>query len=305
MRQFALTAPFVALAALFGLAGPASAQAPAAQAPAVQASAAQGAADPVVARVDGTEVHLSDVQDAVQGLPTQYRSMPLQMLYPAVIDQLVDHMAVAAMARKQGLDKDQAVQHQMARAQEEVLQSALFHREIAPLITDEAVRSRYDHDVAGKPGEAEVHARHILVANEADAVAIVAELQKGGDFAAIAKARSTDPGAAQGGDLGWFKKDDMLPEFAAAAFALQPGQISDKPAHTRYGWHVIKVEERRTSSPPSFEQAHDELRDQMVQENVQKLVASARSAVKIEKYNPDGSAPRPTDSAEPPPVPQK
>ena len=304
MRQFALTAPLLALAALFGLAGPASAQAPAAQAPAVQAPAAPAAADPVVARVDGTEVHLSDVQDAVQELPAQYRGMPLQMLYPAVIDQLVDHMAVAAMARKQGLDKDPSVQHQMARAQEEVLQSALFHREIAPLITDAAVRSRYDHDVAGKPGEAEVHARHILVANEADAVAIIAELQKGGDFAAIAKARSTDPGAAQGGDLGWFKRDDMLPEFAAAAFALQPGQISDKPVHTRYGWHVIKVEERRASTP-TFEQAHDELRNQLVQENVQKLVASARSAVKIEKYNPDGSAPRPTDNAEPPPAPQK
>ena len=136
---------------------------------------------------------------------------------------------------------------------------ALCSREIGPLVTDEAVRARYERDLAGKPGEPEVHARHILVATEADADAIIAELKKGGDFAAIAKARSTDPGAAQGGDLGWFKQGDMLPEFSAVAFALQPGQITDNPVHTRYGWHVIKVEERRAAPPPSFEQARDEL----------------------------------------------
>jgi peptidyl-prolyl cis-trans isomerase C len=300
MRPFARTAPFAALAALCWLAGPASAQAPTAQAPTTQAPA-----DPVVARVNGAEIHFSDLQEAMQGLPTQYRSMPQQTLYPALIDELVNRLAVAAMARKQGLDKDPEVQRQMARAQDDALQSALFHREIGPLVSDEAVRARYDHDFAGKPGEPEVHARHILVANEADAVAIIAELQKGGDFAAIAKARSSDPGAAQGGDLGWFKKDDMLPEFADVAFALQPGQISEKPVHTRYGWHVIKVEERRTSTPPSFEQARDELRNQMVQEDIRKLVAGARAGVKIEKYNIDGSAPRPTDSAEPPAAPEK
>jgi peptidyl-prolyl cis-trans isomerase C len=305
MRHFTWTAPLAALAALCCLAGPASAQAPSAKPPAVQTPDAGAAADPVVARVNGTEIRLSDLQDAMGSLPAEYRSMPPQTLYPALINQLVDLEAVVAMARKQGLDKDPTVQRQMARAQEEALQSALFHRDIGPLITDEAVRARYDRDIAGKPGEAEVHASHILVANEADAVAIIAELKKGGDFAAIAKARSSDPGAAQGGDLGWFKKGDMLPEFADAAFALQPGQTTDKPVHTQYGWHVIRVEDRRTTTPPTFEQARDELRNQMIQEGLQKLVASAVTQVKGEKYNIDGSTPRPTDNAEPPPAPKK
>jgi len=305
MRHFTWTAPLAALAALCCLAGPASAQAPSAKPPAVQTPDAGAAADPVVARVNGTEIRLSDLQDAMGSLPAEYRSMPPQTLYPALINQLVDLEAVVAMARKQGLDKDPTVQRQMARAQEEALQSALFHRDIGPLITDEAVRARYDRDIAGKPGEAEVHASHILVANEADAVAIIAELKKGGDFAAIAKARSSDPGAAQGGDLGWFKKGDMLPEFADAAFALQPGQTTDKPVHTQYGWHVIKVEERRTATPPTFEQASEGLRNQMVQDGLQKLVASALAEVKVEKYNIDGSTPRPTDNAEPPPAPKK
>jgi len=305
MRHFTWTAPLAALAALSCLAGPASAQAPAAKAPAVQTPGAQVAPDPVVARVNGNEIRLSDLQDAMQGLPAEYRSMPPQTLYPALVNQLVDLEAVVAMARKQGLDKDPAVRRQMTRAEDEALQSALFHRDIAPMVTDAAVRARYDRDVAGKPGETEVHASHILVANEADAAAIIAELKKGGDFAAIAKSRSSDPAAAQGGDLGWFKKGDMLPEFADAAFALQPGQFTDKPVHTQYGWHVIRVEERRTATPPNFEQARDGLRNQMVQDGLQKLVASALAEAKVEKYNLDGSTPRPTDTAEPPPAPAK
>ena len=291
MRHVTRIVPFAALAALCCLAGPAAAQQP--------------AADPVVARVDGTEIRLNDVQEAIQNLPPEYRNMPQQSLYPALLEQLVDRKAVALLAHKEGLDKDPAVQRQMARAGEEALQSALFHREIGPLVTDQAVRARYDQEIAGKPGEPEVHARHILVANEADAVAIIAQLKKNGDFAAIAKSRSSDPAAAEGGDLGWFKKGDMLPEFSEVAFALKPGEVSDKPVHTRYGWHVIKVEDRRVAAPPSFEQARDELRSQLIQEGVQKLVASARAGVKVEKFNPDGSALRPTDSAEPPPAPEK
>ncbi len=295
MRPVAWSAPLAALAVLCCLAGPAAAQ---------PAPAQPAGADPVVARVDGAEIRLSDVQEALQSLPPEYRSMPQQALYTALIDQLIDRKAVAVLARKEGLDKDPAVQRQMALAQEEALQSALFHRDVGPLVTDQAVRARYDHEYAGKPGETEVHARHILVGSEADATAIIAEIKKGGDFAAIAKARSSDPGAAQGGDLGWFKKGDMLPEFSEAAFALKPGEVSDKPVHTSYGWHVIKVEERRTAPPPSYEKARDELRNQMIQEGVQKLLASARAQVKVEKFNPDGTAPRPTDSAEPPPPPK-
>jgi len=260
MRHFARTAPLAALAVLCWLAVPAAAQTPPA------------GADPVVARVDGAEIHASDVQDAMQGLPGDYRNMPPQALYPALLEQLIDRKAVGVLARKQGLERDPEVQHDMARAQEEALQSALFHREIGPLVSDAAVR---------------------------------AEIKKGGDFAAIAKARSSDPGGAQGGDLGWFKKGDMLPEFSEVAFALKPGEIAPKPVQTRYGWHVIKVEERRIAPPPSFEQAREELRNQMIQESVQKLVATARAGVKVEKFNPDGSPVRATDAAEPPAVTKK
>ena len=152
-------------------------------------------------------------------------------------------------------------------------------------------------------GEEEVHAKHILVDNEADAKKVIAELNGGADFAALSKQYSKDPSAAeQGGDLGFFKKDEMVPEFATAAFALQPGQITQTPVHSQFGWHVILLVERRPAAPPTFDKAREELRQKMIQEGVQKAVAKARSTVAVEKFNMDGSPVRATDQAEPPPA---
>jgi peptidyl-prolyl cis-trans isomerase C len=265
-------------------------------------TATPAAADPIVAEVDGKPIYLSDVKDAVQGLPQNVQSMPPQTLYPMLLDQMIDGRALEAEAVRTGLDKDPAVQRQVAAAEEQALGTALLHKDIAPLITEAAVRARYDAEIAGKPGVEEVHARHILVPDEATAKKIIEELNKGGDFAALSKQYSKDPGAAQqGGDLGWFKKDEMVPEFADAAFALQPGQVDPTPVHTQFGWHVIQVMERRTDPPPSFEQAAQDLRQKMIQEAVQKVVADARAQVKVEKFNLDGSPVRATDNAEPPP----
>jgi len=265
---------------------------------------AQGAAspDPVVANVNGQPIHLSDLNEAAQGLPPNVRGMPPQTLYPMLLDQLIDGRALVAEAHKSGLDKDPAVQRQVSAAEDRALQTAVLNKAIGPAVTDQALRARYDKDVAGKAGEEEVHAKHILVDNEAEAKKITAQLKGGGDFAALAKQYSKDPGGAQGGDLGFFKKDDMVPEFATAAFALQPGQMSQEPVHSQFGWHVILVVERRRAEAPSFEQARDELRQKMIQEGVQKVVAQARAAASVQKFNLDGSQLRATDTAEPPPA---
>jgi len=265
---------------------------------------AQAPADPIVGRVNGQEIRLSEIVEAAQSLPEEYRGLPQAQLFPLLLDQAIDRRALVAVARKQGLDKDPAVQRQMATAEEMALQNALISRDIHPLVTEAALHAIYDKEYAGKTGEEEVHARHILVASEADAKKIIAELKGGGDFAAIAKARSSDPGAAQGGDLGFFKRGDMLPEFAEAAFALKPGEISDKPVKTQYGWHVIKLEERRAAPAPTFEQTHDDLRQKLIQQSVEKIVADARAGAAIERFNPDGSVVRATDTAEPPPAPK-
>lgn len=283
-----------------------AAPAPGTPSPGTPAPGSQAAApaDPIVAKVDGHAIRQSDVKAAAETLPENARGMPPQVLLPMLLDQVIDGQALLIAARKSGLDKDPVVARQMTDASDRALQSALIGREVGPSLSEAAVRARYDRDIAGKPGEEEVHARHILLADEAEAKKVVAELKKGGDFAALAKKYSTDPGgAAQGGDLGFFRQGEMVPEFATAAFAMKPGEISSVPVHTQFGWHVIKLEERRTAPPPSFEQTHDELRQKMIQEGVTAVIAKARAEVKLEKFNPDGSVVKVTDTATPPPAP--
>jgi peptidyl-prolyl cis-trans isomerase C len=267
---------------------------------------AQPPADPVVAKVDGQPIHLSDLKEAVQALPENLRGMPPQALYPMLLDQLIDGRLLVAEARKSGLDKDPAVQRQVTAAEDRALQTAVLNKEIGPSVTEESVHARYERDIAGKPGEEEVHAKHILVDSEAEAKKIIGQIKAGGDFAALAKQYSKDPsGSQQGGDLGFFKQDEMVPEFAAAAFALQAGQVSAEPVHTQFGWHVIEVVERRRAEPPSFDQARDELRQKMIKEGVQNAVAKARAGATVEKFNLDGSQIRATDTAQPPAAPTK
>ncbi len=285
-------------------AAPPSPTPPAASSP--SATAAPGAAtpapaDPVVAKVNGQPITLTDLQAAAQGLPDNLRNLPPQMLYPMLLDQLIDGQALIDEAKKDGLQKDPQVQHQMQAAADHVLQNAMLTKVVGPMVTEAAVKARYEKDIAGKPPEEEVKASHILVPTEAEAKKIITELDNGADFATLAKQNSTDPGGKTGGELGYFKKDDMVPEFAAAAFALKPGQITQTPVHTQFGWHVIKVEDRRPAPQPTFAQARDDLRQKMIQEGVQQAVAQARTGVTIEKFNMDGSPIKATDNATPPP----
>jgi peptidyl-prolyl cis-trans isomerase C len=256
--------------------------------------------------VNGQPIHLSDLKDAAQALPENLRGLPPQTLFPMLLDQLIDGRALVVEARKTGLDKDPDVQRQIEAAEDRTLQTAMLSKQVGPSITDAALHAKYDKEVAGQPGEEEVHAKHILVDNEDQAKKIIADLKGGADFAALAKQYSKDPsGAQQGGDLGFFKKDEMVPAFADAAFALQPGQTSQTPVHTQFGWHVIMVVERKRGEPPTFEQARDELRQQIVKDGVKKVVAQARAGVSVERFNLDGSPIRATDTAVPPPAPAK
>ena len=169
----------------------------------------------MLAKVNGQPIHLSEVKAAAETLPPQARAMPPQQLYPMLLEQLVDAQALVVEAKKTGLDKDPDVQRTIRLTEDRTLASALLNKVVRPQVSEEALKARYDQEYAGKPGETEVHARHILVPDEATAKKIIADLKKGGDFAALSKQYSKDPGAAQqGGDLGFFKKTDMVPEFA-------------------------------------------------------------------------------------------
>ena len=251
------------------------------------------AANPVLATVDGHKIHLSDVQQAAAGLPPNLRGLPPQTLYPMLLARMIDARALVIAARRQKLENTPAVKQQIAAVTDQVLENALLNKEVAPQVTDAALRARFDKTMAGKPGAEEVHARHILVPTKAEAEKIIAQLNKGADFATLAKKYSKDPGAADGGDLGFFKKDDMVPAFADAAFALKPSEYTKTPVHTQFGWHVIQVLARRRAPAPTFDQAKQALRTQMLKAAVEKAVAQARAGVKVQMFHVTIAPPTP------------
>ncbi|HEY1412369.1 MAG TPA: peptidylprolyl isomerase [Rhodopila sp.] len=249
-----------------------------------------GATDPVVASVEGHPIYLSDLGRAEQALPANLRNVPFDTLYPVLLDRMVDHEALVMLARRRGLEDVPAVKKEIQDATERVLEGALLATEVPPKVTEAAVKGLYDRLYANKPATEEVRARHILVTTEAEAKQVISQLKAGADFATLAKQISKDPDAQKGGDLGFFRRDQVWPGFADIAFALQPGQVADTPIHNEFGWHVVKVEERRLVAPPAYSEIHDSLREELTQQVVRQAVAQARSQMTIHKWNLDGSS---------------
>ena len=262
---------------------------PPAAAPAQKPAAAPGK-DPVVATVNGQPIYLSELEVAQQALPAQYRNLPLQAVFPALLDRIISSKLVVADARKNKADADAAFKKRMAFVEEQVLQAHWLDKELAKRVTPEKMQERYQEKLKSMPAEEEVHARHILVATEQEAKDLLAELKKGTAFDKLAREKSTDKASgSEGGDLGWFKRTDMVKEFADAAFNLKKGELSDTPVKTQFGYHVIKVEDRRQAPPPSFEELGEQIREELARETEQHYRDQLRSTAKVEKFNIDGS----------------
>ena len=246
--------------------------------------------DPVVARVNGSEIKRSEVMRTISSLPPQVQQMPVQLIFPAVIDQIINGKLVAAAGYKANVQKDPEVADRMKRAEERIVQELYLTKEVQKRITDDRLQEAYKAFKQENPPQEEVKASHILVESEDAAKAIIADLKKGGDFAKIAGEKSTDKAAAQqGGDLGYFTKDQMVEPFANAAFAMKPGEISQAPVQTQFGWHVIKVEDRRSTTPPSFDEVQEQLRSQVSEQVIGELVEGLRKDAKVERFQMDGS----------------
>lgn len=274
-------------------AAPQGAQAPGQKPPAKPpAQAAQPLKDPIVATVNGQPVRLSELEIAQQALPQQYRNMPLQSVFPALLDRIIDSKLVVQEGKKSKVTDDPAYKKRMAFVEDQVLQDFWIQREVTRKVTPEKLQQRYEERLKSMPSEEEVHARHILVSTEDEAKAIIADLKKGAAFDKLAKEKSTDKASgAEGGDLGWFKKSDMVKEFADAAFALKKDELTETPVKTQFGYHVIKLEDRRKAPPPAFEELADQLREEMAREVVTAQLDQLRSGAKIEKFNIDGGKP--------------
>ncbi len=246
----------------------------------------------VVAKVNGKEIKLKEVTRLEKALPPQVLSgaKDKDKLFTTLRDQMIDITLLIEAAKKAGLEKDADVQKAIQQATEQVLVQAYLSKELKSFVTDSAVKERYDRLVASLPkDEMEVKARHVLVKDEAAAKKIIEDLKKGADFLKIAREQSIDKASAQeGGDVGYFRKGDMVKEFADAAFALVPGKISETPVKTQFGWHVIKVDDKRKVKAPKFEEVQEQLKAAVLEESMLKLVTSLRDKAAIERFNQEG-----------------
>jgi peptidyl-prolyl cis-trans isomerase C len=259
-----------------------------AQPASVMAPSALPPANTVVARVDGVELRLADVEAAQQSLPPQAQKLPLQQIYPVLLDRLVDGELVTEAGRKEHLDRDPAVQSRLRLYEDHLIQQAYIDHLVKGADSEDQLKAGYQKLLQEQPARDEVHARHILVKTEAEARSLIAQLDKGADFATLAKKYSIDSGATSGGDLGYFGRDDMVPAFAAAAFALPVGKYTETPVNTEFGWHVILVEDRRVKKPPTFAEARDQLRHLVARDIIEAKLRELRSGAKIETFGLDG-----------------
>lgn len=268
----------------------AASAAPAAAPAATPAAPPAKPVDPnaVVATVNGEKITVADVQDALSNLPPQMRQLPPNMIFPMLVNQLADQKAIQLVAHKEGLDKTPDVKKMMDAAAVSALQNAWLSKQVTPQLTDAAVQDYYQQNFAGKPPEQEVHARHILLKTEAEANDVIKKLKAGADFGKLAAEVSTDTGSAKqnGGDLGWFKKDDMIPAFSTAAFAMKKGEVSSTPVKSQYGFHVIQVLDTRTDPIPSLDSVKDKIRQALIQKYVREAVGKATTQVKIVRFDP-------------------
>ena len=268
-------------ALMLAVPGLALAQAPQTR-PAASASA-PATPDAVAATVNGKAITQGDLaiaaDDPALSLPGVDDAQKKNLLVDYMVDLKVG--AQAAEAAKVGDSPD--FKRKLAYFRDKLLLDDYLELEARKAVTPEAERAIYDQTVKLMQPEQEVHARHILVDNEADARKIAARIKAGQDFSKVAAETSKDPGSkAEGGDLGWFTKDRMVPDFANAAFAMKPGQVSD-PVKTQFGWHVIKVEELRTKPQPSLDELKEQIDQHLIRKAQQDLILKLRSEARIER----------------------
>jgi peptidyl-prolyl cis-trans isomerase C len=247
-------------------------------------------ANPVLAKVNGAEIRQSDVALAEEELGPSLAQMDPATKKDNVLAFLIDMKIVAKAAEDKKIADREDFKTRLAFARNRLLMDNLLSVEGKAATTDEAMKKVYEDAAKQITGEQEVHARHILVETEDEAKAVEEELKKGADFAELAKKKSKDPGASDGGDLGFFTKDQMVPEFSAVAFTLEPGKISD-PVKSQFGWHVIKVEEKRARKAPDFDQVKAQIETYVTRKAQADYVAKLREGAKIERMDQAANTP--------------
>jgi peptidyl-prolyl cis-trans isomerase C len=263
------------------------------------APAALAQADKVVARVNGITITERELALAAEDLGDRLQQLPEERKRDETINYMVDLKLGAKAAVDAKVAEGPEFAARLAYYREKVLLDEYLQREAKKAATPEAAKKLFDDTVKAMTPEEEVNARHILVEEEAQAKAVAERLKKGEDFATVAAELSKDPGSGkEGGSLGWFAKDRMVPEFAEAAFKLKKGEVSE-PVKSQFGWHVIKLEDRRSKPLPDFASVKPQIDQYLERKAQQDIIVALRDKAKVERLDQPAAAPKPAEPKKP------
>ncbi len=247
---------------------------------------ADDAKDAVVAKIGKAEITQSELDLAVANLDPQLAQLPDEQKKIAALSGAIDVKLLAASAEAEGIQDTAEFKKRLQYIADRELHNAYFKKHVADAVTDAEVKARYDQEIASLPKQDEVRARHILVKTEEEAKAIIAELDAGKDFIELAKDKSTDPNKSEGGDLGYFSKGRMVPEFEAVVFDMPVGTYTKTPVKTQFGFHVIKVEDKRVAPAPAYADVEPQVKQLVMRDKYLALIAGAKEKSTIEIVDP-------------------
>ena len=240
-----------------------------------------------VATVDGIAITYNDVSLVEDELMAVYGQLPEEQRFQTLVGYMVNRILASEAAKKAGLENDADVAKIKAFMERKALQDVYIAKMLMERVREEDVTAYYDKEIKNGPVEEEVRARHILLDNREAADAVVADLENGADFAALAKERSKGPSGPSGGDLGYFSKQSMVPAFSDAAFKLAAGETSP-PVQTQFGWHVIRVEDRRNRPVPPLDQVRDQIYQLLISEAQRDIYDEMRAKASVDLVDMPG-----------------
>ncbi len=236
----------------------------------------------VLAKVGDRTITAADLDQAMGDMAQQFQSFPEEERRARALDSLIDINVLAILAEKEGLQNEEDIQRRIELLRARTLHNGYFQKKIQAAITPDTLKKRFEEESAKVKPQQEVSARHILVKTAEEAKAIVAELDGGKDFIELAKEKSTGPSGPNGGDLGYFGPGRMVPEFEKAAFALEKGAYTKEPVKTQFGFHIIRIDDKRDQPKPTFEQSQQQIRQLVLTEAYGKAIEKGRAEVGAE-----------------------
>lgn len=240
---------------------------------------------PIVANVNNEDISLETMIHAMNELPPEIQSQPFMSYYEDLLERVIDIKLFAQEGKKMKLDEEPSVRAAIDFVIEKVLMQAFLSKYVQENIKEENIKASYINFIADETSREEIKASHILMDTESEAIDVINMLNDGDDFAELAKNKSTGPSGPSGGDLGWFKRGQMVPPFEKAAFSLNKNEITQRPVQTQFGWHVIKIFDKRIPEAPSYESMKNKLIQDLERKIVSKKIQDLRNDALIEKLS--------------------